>query len=210
MTDVLAFLAATGVVPVVVIDDPSKSEALAQALIEGGLPTAEITLRTPEALDAIKALAAVPGFAVGAGTIVEPSQVTKALQAGATYLVSPGFSVEVSRECSMLGAPLVPGVATPTELMSALDAGHELVKFFPAGAAGGVTMLKALAAPFPSVRFMPTGGITLALLAAYLALPAVAAVGGTWIASREAIAAGDFATVKANASAARTVVEEKR
>ena len=210
MMDVLTFLASAGVVPVVVIDDPAQSAALAQALIEGGLPTAEITLRTPAALEAITALAAIPGFAVGAGTIVEPSQVTKALEAGATYLVSPGFSADVSRECSMLLVPLVPGVATPTELMSALDAGHELVKFFPAGAAGGVTMLKALAAPFPSVRFMPTGGITLALLADYLALPAVAAVGGTWIASREAIAAGDFATVKANASAARTVVEEKR
>jgi 2-dehydro-3-deoxyphosphogluconate aldolase / (4S)-4-hydroxy-2-oxoglutarate aldolase len=210
MTDVLAFLAATGVVPVVVIDDPSKSEALAQALIEGGLPTAEITLRTPAALEAIRALADVPGFAVGAGTIVDLSQVTKALEAGATYLVSPGFSQAVSRECATLGVPLVPGVATPTELMAALDAGHQMVKFFPAGAAGGVAMLKALAAPFPSARFMPTGGISLASLADYLVVPAVAAVGGTWIASREAIATADFATVKSNATAARAVVEEQR
>lgn len=210
MTDVLAFLAATGVVPVVVIDDPSKSEALAQALIEGGLPTAEITLRTPAALEAIRALADVPGFAVGAGTIVDPSQVTKALEAGATYLVSPGFSPAVSRECATLGVPLVPGVATPTELMAALDAGHQMVKFFPAGAAGGVAMLKAIAAPFPSARFMPTGGISLASLADYLVVPVVAAVGGTWIASREAIATADFATVKSNATAARAVVEEQR
>jgi len=210
MTDVLAFLAATGVVPVVVIDDPSKSEALAQALIEGRLPTAEITLRTPAALETIRALAAVPGFAVGAGTVVDPSQVTKALEAGATYLVSPGFSPAVSRECATLGVPLIPGVATATEFMAALDAGHQMVKFFPAGAAGGVPMLKALAAPFPSARFMPTGGISLATLADYLAVPAVAAVGGTWIASRNAIAASDFATVKANAMAARAVVEEQR
>jgi 2-dehydro-3-deoxyphosphogluconate aldolase / (4S)-4-hydroxy-2-oxoglutarate aldolase len=210
MTDVLAFLAATGVVPVVVIDDPSTSEALAQALIEGGLPTAEITLRTPAALEAISALADVPGFAVGAGTILDPSQVTKALEAGATYLVSPGFSPAVSRECATLGVPLVPGVATPTELMAALDAGHQMVKFFPAGALGGVAMLKALAAPFPSARFMPTGGISLASLADYLVVPAVAAVGGTWIASREAIATADFATVKSNATAARAVVEEQR
>jgi 2-dehydro-3-deoxyphosphogluconate aldolase / (4S)-4-hydroxy-2-oxoglutarate aldolase len=210
MTDVLAFLAATGVVPVVVIDDPARSEALAQALIAGGLPTAEITLRTPAALEAIRALADVPGFAVGAGTIVDPSQVTKALEAGATYLVSPGFSLAVSRECATLGVPLIPGVATPTELMAALDAGHQMVKFFPAGAAGGVAMLKALAAPFPSARFMPTGGISLASLADYLVVPAVAAVGGTWIASREAIATADFATVKSNATAARAVVEGQR
>jgi 2-dehydro-3-deoxyphosphogluconate aldolase/(4S)-4-hydroxy-2-oxoglutarate aldolase len=210
MTDVLAFLAATGVVPVVVIDDPSKSEALAQALTEGGLPTAEITLRTPAALEAIRALADVPGFAVGAGTVVDPSQVAKALEAGATYLVSPGFSLAVSRECATLGAPLIPGVATPTELMAALDAGHQMVKFFPAGAAGGVAMLKALAAPFPSARFMPTGGISLASLADYLVVPAVAAVGGTWIASRDAIATADFAAVKSNATAARAVVDEQR
>lgn len=210
MTDVLAFLAATGVVPVVVIDDPTKVEALAQALIGGGLPTAEITLRTPAALEAVRLLASVPGFAVGAGTIVEPAHAARAVEAGARYLVSPGYSAAVSRECATLGVPLVPGVATPTELMAALDVGHSLVKFFPAGAAGGVPMLKALAAPFPMARFMPTGGISITSLADYLALPEVAAVGGTWIASRDAIAAGDFATVSANAAAARAVVEEKR
>lgn len=210
MTDVLVFLASTGVIPVVVIDDPSRSPELAAALIEGGLPTAEITLRTLSAVESIRALAEVQGFVVGAGTIVSPAQVAQALEAGAAYVVSPGFSAAVSRECATLGVPLVPGVATPTELLMALDAGHEVVKFFPAGAAGGVPMLKALAAPFPSARFVPTGGISLATLPDYLAVPAVAAVGGTWIATRDAIASGDFATVAANAAAARAVVGETR
>ena len=203
-------LGAAGIVPVVVIDDADRAAELGAALAEGGLPSAEVTLRTPQALDAIRALAAIPGFSVGAGTIVDPSQVELAMAAGAQYAVSPGFRASVSRECAAQGLPLIPGVVTPGEIMAALEAGHGVVKFFPAGVSGGAPMLAALAAPFPGLLFMPTGGIDESSLAEYLRVPSVLAVGGTWIAPRPAIAAGEFATVTMNARNALTIVKETR
>ena len=210
MTDVLASLAALGVVPVVVVDDPASAAGLGEALIEGGLPTAEVTLRTPRALDAIRELAAMPGMIVGAGTVLTPEQVGSAVAAGAQYIVSPGFSLAVSAECAKLGVPLVPGAVTATEIMAALDAGHRTVKFFPAEASGGLPTLKALSAPFADVRFVPTGGITALTLRDYLRVPSVAAVGGTWIAPRDLLAAGDFAEIAARAAHAVSIVREER
>ena len=203
-------LGAAGIVPVVVIDDADRAPGLAAALTEGGLPSAEVTLRTPQALDAIRALAQIAGFAVGAGTVVEPSQVEQVLAAGAQYAVSPGFSATISRECAAQGLPLIPGVVTPGEIQAALEAGHRVVKFFPAGASGGAPMLAALSAPFPGLLFMPTGGIDEASLATYISMPSVLAVGGTWIATRSAIAAGEFDAVTTNARNALRIAKEAR
>jgi 2-dehydro-3-deoxyphosphogluconate aldolase/(4S)-4-hydroxy-2-oxoglutarate aldolase len=135
-------------------------------------------------VDAIRVLSQLPEMVVGAGTVVNAAQVQAAVAAGAEYVVSPGFSREVSRECATLSVPLIPGVMTPTEVMVAVDAGHNVLKFFPAQAAGGAAMLRALAAPFPDVRFVPTGGIGASELADFLSIPAVMAVGGTWVAPR--------------------------
>lgn len=210
MSGVLEFHAAHRLVPVVVIDRADRALPLAETLSSGGLPSAEVTLRTPAALSAISAMAAHPGFVVGAGTVVRPEQVERALTAGACYLVSPGYSAAVDRECRRLDALLVPGVATATELQTTLDAGREVVKFFPAAAAGGAAMVAALSAPFPSARFVPTGGIRADDLADYLRLPAVLAVGGTWLAPRDVIETGDFETIASETRAATALVEQLR
>jgi 2-dehydro-3-deoxyphosphogluconate aldolase / (4S)-4-hydroxy-2-oxoglutarate aldolase len=169
------------IVPVVVIEDPALAAPLGDALLAGGLACAEVTLRTPNALAALRELAADERLLVGAGTVINAGQAEQAVEAGAKFVVSPGFSPSVVRRCQELGVPVLPGVATSTELMAALDAGVDTVKFFPAQSLGGVPMLKALAAPFVGARFVPTGGITAELLADYLAVPAVAAVGGSWM-----------------------------
>ena len=156
-------------IPVVVIDDPSRAAALGSALLLGGLPCAEVTLRTDTALESLRALAENPDLLVGAGTVLRPAQVEAALEAGARFIVSPGFSASVVGECQRSGVPVLPGVATATEIQAALEAGLEVVKFFPAEASGGLAALKALAAPFRGVRFVPTGGITADGLATYLA-----------------------------------------
>ncbi len=147
---------------------------------------------------------------VGAGTVLTPEQVDSAVAAGAEYIVSPGFSRAVSAECATLGVPLIPGAVTATEIMAALEAGHRLVKFFPAEASGGIPTLKALSAPFADVRFVPTGGITALTLDDYLRVPSVAAVGGTWIAPRDLLAAGDYASIAARAAHAVSIVGEER
>ena len=210
MNDVAEFHAAHRLVPVVVIDRAERALPLAETLSNSGLPSAEVTLRTTAALAAVSAMAAFPGFVVGAGTVVSPEQVEQAASAGARYVVSPGYSAAVDRECRNLGVLLIPGVATATELQTALDAGRDVVKFFPAAAAGGTAMVAALAAPFPSVRFVPTGGIASADLADYLRLPAVLAVGGTWLAPREVIDAGDFEAIARATRAATSLVEQLR
>lgn len=210
MTDVYDFMAASSIVPVVVIDDAADAADLGAALEAGGLASAEVTLRTSGALDAVRELAQRPGFVVGAGTVVRPSQVADAVAAGAAYIVSPGFSAAVARECVAQGVPLIPGTVTATEIQMALDAGIDVVKFFPAGAAGGPAVIKALSAPFPAVRFVPTGGITLDTLPDYLSIPAVLAVGGTWIAPRNVIAAQSFKEITQRVSEALVVVKEKK
>lgn len=182
MPDILAVLPALRVVPVVVIKDLGTLGPLMQSLEDGGVPCAEITFRTACAAQAIdRACREFPGMRIGAGTVVEPKQAEKAIESGAGFIVSPGLSLSVARVCRDAGIPYLPGCVTPTEIIAALDAGIETVKFFPADVYGGVKALKALSGPFPQVRFVPTGGVDLSNLAEYLALPCVAAVGGSFL-----------------------------
>ena len=176
------------VVPVVTIDDAADAEGLGSALAAGGLPLAEITFRTDAAADAIATLRAKrPDVLVGAGTVLDAVTVDRALDAGAAFIVAPGFSPAVVDRCIERGVAVVPGAVTPTEIEAAMARGLRLVKFFPAEAAGGTRYLKAVSGPYKGVRFMPTGGVSPANLADYLALPTVAACGGTWIATPDAI-----------------------
>lgn len=205
MNDTLTQAIARRVIPVVEIIDPAHAVPLAQALIAGGLPVAEITLRTPHALEAIKNItAAVPGFLVGAGSVITPDQIDLCVAAGASFAVSPGFTPEVCDAARRSRLPLIPGIATASELMAALRLGHRLIKFFPAGQLGGVRTIHSLAAPFATagMQFMPTGGVTITNLADYLSEPSVAAVGGSWIASHTAIAEQDFAGISGRAATA--------
>jgi 2-dehydro-3-deoxyphosphogluconate aldolase/(4S)-4-hydroxy-2-oxoglutarate aldolase len=182
-------------VPVVVLNRESDAEPLAQALIEGGLPVAEVTFRTAAAGAAIKAMAARDDILVGAGTVINVAQVEQALAAGAKFVVSPGLSVEVVKACQAAQVPVFPGTVTATEIQAALELGLSILKFFPAEASGGVATIKALSAPFPQVKFIPTGGVGLANLSDYLELPAVAAVGGSWMVPGQALDAGDFGRI---------------
>ncbi|MBC2932512.1 bifunctional 4-hydroxy-2-oxoglutarate aldolase/2-dehydro-3-deoxy-phosphogluconate aldolase [Nocardioides sp. zg-1228] len=189
------------VVPVVVLDDPDRADALGDALVSGGLPVAEATFRTPGAAAVLRRLAARDDLVVGAGTVLTPAQVDLAHEAGAGFVVSPGLSDGVVRRCQELGLPVVPGVSTASEIMHALDLGLDTVKFFPAEANGGLPAVKALAAAFPQVRFVPTGGITEASAPAYLAHGAVAAVGGSWMVAPDLLASGQWAEVAARCAA---------
>lgn len=188
-------IAADRIVPVVVLPDVSGAAPLADALLRGGLHCAEVTFRTDSAAEVIQAMAARTELLVGAGTVLTVDQVDRAVAAGARFVVSPGFGPAVVRRCQELGVPVLPGIATPTEIQMALDAGLDTVKFFPAAQLGGVDMVKALSAPFRTVRFVPTGGVNTGNLAAYLALPSVLAVGGTWMVAPDLLAARDWAEV---------------
>jgi 2-dehydro-3-deoxyphosphogluconate aldolase/(4S)-4-hydroxy-2-oxoglutarate aldolase len=191
------------ILPVVVIDDVNHAAALGEALERGGLPVAEITLRTPGALPAVKELARIPGMTVGVGSVVRAAQVTEAADAGAAFVVTPGLSLAVLDECAACGIPVVPGISTPTEILTALDHGVSTVKFFPAEQAGGARAISAFAGPFPDVRFVPTGGINTENFLAYLQLPSVLAVGGSWMVPRSVIASCDFERITALAAQAR-------
>lgn len=197
MSDVLIQLAAHRLVPVVVLDEVRDAGPLADALVGGGLPVAEVTLRTAAAPDAIRAMADRGDVLVGAGTVLTPEQVDQAVAAGAAYLVSPGTSRAVVERAQEHGVPILPGAVTATEVQAALDLGLDTVKFFPAGTSGGSKAIAALSAPFGGVRFMPTSGVGPANLDEYFALPCVAAVGGTWMAPRDRVRAGDFTGVRA-------------
>ncbi|HZL01558.1 MAG TPA: bifunctional 4-hydroxy-2-oxoglutarate aldolase/2-dehydro-3-deoxy-phosphogluconate aldolase [Cellulomonas sp.] len=208
--DVLSAPSAARLLPVVVLDDASAADALAGALVDGGLPVAEVTFRTAAAQDSIRAIAERGDVLVGAGTVVSVAQVDQAVAAGARFVVSPGLSRAVVERCQELGMVAVPGVVTATEIQAALELGLTIVKFFPAGTSGGAAAIAALAAPFGGIRFVPTGGVGPANLHEYLALPSVAAVGGSWMVPRDRIASGDFAgitrlTAAAVALAARPV-----
>ncbi|MCL1788495.1 MAG: bifunctional 4-hydroxy-2-oxoglutarate aldolase/2-dehydro-3-deoxy-phosphogluconate aldolase [Defluviitaleaceae bacterium] len=189
-------LAAVRLVPVIVINDVSKAVPLAKALYDGGLPCAEITFRTPQAADAIRAIAnELPDMLLGAGTVLTTAQVDKALASGAKYMVAPGLNPEVVKYCQSLNVPMLPGVCTPSEVEQGLALGLSALKFFPAEAAGGVNMLKSLAGPYGGVKFMPTGGITQKNLNEYLSIKSVFACGGSWMVKDDLIAAGDFAQI---------------
>ncbi len=196
MTDragVLAELARRVLVPVVVLEDAADAGLLADALVAGGLPVAEVTFRTAAAADAIRVMADRGDVLVGAGTVLTPAQVDQAVAAGARYVVSPGTSRAVVERCFEHGIPALPGAVTATEVQAALELGLGTVKFFPAGTSGGPAAIKALAAPFVGVSFVPTGGVGPSNLADYLALPQVVAVGGSWMVPADRVAAHDKA-----------------
>jgi len=183
------------VVPVLVIDDVSQARPLAQALVAGGLPALEVTLRTSAALDAIRAMAEVPGGVVGAGTLLTPADVKAAKAAGAKFGVSPGASDRLIAACEDEGLPLLPGAATASEIMALLEKGYTVQKFFPAEQAGGAAYLKSIGSPIPQVSFCPTGGISLKLAPDYLCLKNILCVGGSWVAPKDAMARGDWAAI---------------
>lgn len=181
------------VVPVVVLHDAADAVPLARALVAGGLPAIEVTLRTPAALESIRAIAAeVPGAVVGAGTVISPEHVRDTVDTGARFLVSPGWTDALLEAMKASGVPFLPGVSTTSEVVALLERGVREMKFFPAEAAGGTAYLKALSAPLPQARFCPTGGISLASAPSYLALPNVGCVGGSWMVPGDAVAAKDW------------------
>jgi len=204
--DFEAFIAALRVIPVVEISRVDDAVPLARALVDAGLPCAEITFRTASAAQAIEAIAtSVPDIRVGAGTVVTVAQAEAALAAGASFIVAPGFDPAVVDFALEHDVPIMPGVCTPTEVGMALGRGLSVLKLFPAEAAGGVAYLKALAAPFGGVRFVPTGGIGPDNLAAYLAVKQVIACGGSWMVKKALIAAGEFDTIRTLATQAREI-----
>ena len=186
-------LSVVPVMPVVVAHSADEGVAIARALVAGGLPAIELTLRTDAALDAIRAIAdEVPGILVGAGTITRPGHAKLAADAGAQFLVSPGTTGQLLHAMQDTGLPFLPGTATVSEVLAALEAGITELKFFPAEAAGGTAFLKSVAGPLPAARFCPTGGITAASAPSYLALPNVGCVGGSWLTPADAVASGDW------------------
>jgi len=190
------------VIPVLVIDDASIAALLAQALVAGGLPALEVTLRTPAALDAIREMAGVPGGMVGAGTLLTTKDVEDAKAAGATFGVSPGATDRLLDACEANELPLLPGAATASEVMRLLERGYTVQKFFPAEANGGAPALKAIGAPIPQVKFCPTGGVSLQNASVYLELSNTLCVGGSWVAPKDKVVAGDWAGITALAAQA--------
>ncbi|MFI8892563.1 bifunctional 4-hydroxy-2-oxoglutarate aldolase/2-dehydro-3-deoxy-phosphogluconate aldolase [Streptomyces paradoxus] len=186
------------VVPVVVVEDAGDAVPLARALVAGGLPAIEVTLRTPAALQAIREIAReVPGAVVGAGTVIRPGQVAEAVAAGSRFLVSPGWTEVLLEAMRASGVPFLPGVSTASEVVALLERGVREMKFFPAQAAGGTAYLKSLSGPLPQARFCPTGGIGPGSAPDYLALPNVGCVGGSWMLPQDAVAARDWGRVEA-------------
>lgn len=193
------------VVPVLVIDDLSHARKLAEALVAGGLPALEVTLRTSVALDAIRVMAEVPGGVVGAGTLLTPADVKAAKTAGAKFGVSPGATPRLLDACAEHDLPLLPGAATASEVMLLLEMGYSVQKFFPAEQAGGAAYLKSIGSPIPQVSFCPTGGISLKNAGDYLALSNILCVGGSWVAPKPAMQTGDWAAITALAVEARAL-----
>jgi 2-dehydro-3-deoxyphosphogluconate aldolase/(4S)-4-hydroxy-2-oxoglutarate aldolase len=203
-------LALAGVVPVLTIERAADAEPLAKALVAGGLSVFEVTLRTREALDCIPVIrTATPDAVIGVGTLLNPGHVEQAVIAGADFLVSPGYTQPLLQALVRTNLPALPGVATPTESIIANEAGFSTLKFFPAEYIGGIEMLKVLRGPLPHLMFCPTGGISREMAGKYLELPNVAAVGGSWIATPQMIAAGDWAGIEANARAAATMRDRR-
>ena len=193
----------TPVIPVIVLNDVNHAAPMARALVAGGIRMLEVTLRTPVALQCIERIAKeVPEAVVGAGTVRSPAEAQAAARAGARFAVSPGFTNAVGQACRDLGLPLLPGVATGSEIMMAAEAGYTELKFFPAMQAGGPAMLKAWSGPFFDVKFCPTGGVSVSNAKEFLSLPNVICVGGSWLVPNDALAAGDWAQITALAAAA--------
>lgn len=185
------------VVPVLVLEDVAQAAPLARALVAGGLPALEVTLRTPSALDAIRAMSEIEGGIVGAGTLLTAADVKAAKAAGAKFGVSPGATQAIIDACSEMELPLLPGAATASEIMILLEMGYSVQKFFPAEQAGGAAYLKSIGGPIPQVSFCPTGGISLKIAPDYLGLKNILCVGGSWIAPKDSLAAGDWNKIEA-------------
>ena len=201
--EVARIIDATPVIPVLTFTDEARAVAVAGALVAGGLAVLEVTLRTEAALRAVRAIAAaVPGAVLGVGTVLDPSQLEAARDAGARFAVSPGATPRLLDAADALGFPFLPGAATASEVMALLERGYTRQKLFPAEPAGGMALLKSLAEPLPQARFCPTGGINASTAAAYLALPNVVCVGGSWVTPKDAVAEGDAARIESLARAA--------
>ena len=192
----MEIIAEKRIVPVIAISDASKAAGLADALVNAGLPIAEVTLRTPSSLESLKVIAERKEILTGAGSLKNAQDLNNAVEAGAKFAVSAGFSPSVAAEAAKLKIPYFPGVATPTEILQALEAGITTLKFFPAETLGGVSALKAMSAPFPGIQFMPTGGINLTNMNEYLSFAPVVAIGGSWMVPQKLIDAGDFAEIE--------------
>lgn len=211
MPDSIQIMKETGIIPVVAIEDASAAAPMAEALMRGGLPVAEITFRTDAAVKAIRSIAAaVPNMLVCAGTVRSVRQAELAADSGAKAVISPGTNHDVVRWCLKNDITVFPGCITPSEIENASALGLDTVKFFPAEAAGGVAMLKALYGPYGDIRFMPTGGISLKNAAQYLSLPNVLACGGSWICSKELLNARDYAAIEKNAAECAALVRSLR
>jgi 2-dehydro-3-deoxyphosphogluconate aldolase/(4S)-4-hydroxy-2-oxoglutarate aldolase len=211
--DIVKTLGSAGIIPVIVIEDEAQAVPLARALVKGGLPVLEVTFRTKAAAAAIRAIREnVPEAVVGAGTLLTPEMVTAAVVAGAAFGVAPGFDPAVVEAAKAAGLPFCPGIATASELSQALTAGAKMVKFFPAEAAGGVKMIKNFlgAFRFTGVTFMPTGGVNLANVSDYLAVPEIVCCGGTWVVPKDALAANDWAAIERLAADASACVRAVR
>lgn len=196
------------ILPVIVINDAAHAIPLAEALVAGGLPALEITLRTPAALDAIRAISQVPGAVVGAGTVVTAKDARAAKDAGATFAVSPGFTDVLEASCQAEKLPLLPGAATATETMRLMDRGYDMLKFFPAEASGGAAALRAMAAPLPQVGFCPTGGVNPNNAASYLAVGTVMCVGGSWLAPADLLDQHRWSDIETLAREGRALAQD--
>ena len=211
MNDTLKQIGSTGIVPVVVLNEADDAEPLAQALVNGGLPCAEVTFRTDAAEESIRRIAKkFPEMFVGAGTVLTTEQADRAVGAGAKFIVSPGLNPKVVEHCLKKGYPITPGIMTPTELEMALGFGLDVVKFFPAENAGGLKMIKAMSAPYTMMKFMPTGGINATNVRDYLACNKILACGGSWMVKGDLISAGDFAEIEKLTREAAAIVKEIR
>lgn len=211
MNEVLMKIGQMGIVPVVVLNDVKNAVPLAQSLINGGLPCAEVTFRTEAAQQSIAEISKnFPQMFVGAGTVLSTEQVDRAVDAGAKFIVSPGFNPKVVEYCIKKGYPVTPGIMTPTELEMALEFGLDVVKFFPAENAGGLKMIKAMAAPYTKMKFMPTGGINPQNVREYLQCDKILACGGSWMVKGDLINSGNFAEIEKLTKEASQIVKEIR
>ena len=211
MNEIINQFSKLGIIPVVAINDAKDAVPLAKALCEGGLPVAEVTFRTDAAEEAIRKMCeAFPNMLVGAGTVLTTEQVDRAVNAGAKFIVSPGLNPKVVKYCLSKNVPITPGTSSPTDIETALDLGLDVVKFFPAEQSGGIAKIKAMAAPYTGVRFMPTGGINKDNVRDYLAYNRIVACGGTWMVKGDLIKAGDFGRIRELAKEAAAIVKEVR
>ncbi len=199
-----------GIIPVVVLDDAKDAKPLGEALVKGGLPAAEVTFRTDAAEESIRIMSKVEGLLVGAGTVLTIEQAKRAVDAGAKFIVSPGLNPDVVKWCIDENVPVTPGVQTPTEIEKALSLGLTTVKFFPAEPAGGMKMIKAVAAPYTMMSFMPTGGINADNIREYLSYERIVACGGTWMIKKELIKEGKFDEIESEVRKAADIVKEIR